>query len=355
MTQKELTERNVGQNLDDIMCMDPRGYGVCRILYVGARAYAGEPVSVKFAKELQNAVNEGGVVYIITGFVLPPHRHAETDGIIGATLFARALAVGLGARPVLIVPEECVDAAFKIAPAVGLHAYGTIEEAVKYPYSMGVLQFPRDMDKADARADEILAMARPAAILATEAAAANYLGVYHNALGVDVTDMEAKTDVLFKAAQKAGIPTFAIGDLGNEIGMGAIAGHIEMWIPRASKNLKEQCILADTAADTILTATVSDWGMNAVIAALAFLKGNLDILHSDEMQKDAIVAASRAGMVNMYGDLNPAIDGFDVDLNVTILHMMRRLIEYALKLRETCKPWFDIILKEQSYLGTVPL
>ena len=35
MTRDELEKRNVGENLDAIMCLDPRGYGVCRILYAG--------------------------------------------------------------------------------------------------------------------------------------------------------------------------------------------------------------------------------------------------------------------------------------------------------------------------------
>ncbi len=39
MTRDELEKRNVGENLDALMNLDPRGYGVCRILYAGSRAY----------------------------------------------------------------------------------------------------------------------------------------------------------------------------------------------------------------------------------------------------------------------------------------------------------------------------
>ena len=46
MTRDELEKRNVGENLDAIMCLDPRGYGVCRILYAGSRAYTGEPTAM---------------------------------------------------------------------------------------------------------------------------------------------------------------------------------------------------------------------------------------------------------------------------------------------------------------------
>lgn len=37
MNRDELEKRNVGENLDTLMNLDPRGYGVCRILYAGSR------------------------------------------------------------------------------------------------------------------------------------------------------------------------------------------------------------------------------------------------------------------------------------------------------------------------------
>ena len=37
MTQKELTVLNLGQSLDDLANLDPRGYGVCKILHSAAR------------------------------------------------------------------------------------------------------------------------------------------------------------------------------------------------------------------------------------------------------------------------------------------------------------------------------
>ncbi len=36
MNRDELEKRNVGENLDALMNLDPRGYGVCRIHTVGA-------------------------------------------------------------------------------------------------------------------------------------------------------------------------------------------------------------------------------------------------------------------------------------------------------------------------------
>lgn len=41
MNRDELEKRNVGENLDTLMNLDPRGYGVCRILYAGSRKATG--------------------------------------------------------------------------------------------------------------------------------------------------------------------------------------------------------------------------------------------------------------------------------------------------------------------------
>ena len=43
MTQKELTLLNLGDSLDNISNIDPRGYGVCHILYPASREYTGGP------------------------------------------------------------------------------------------------------------------------------------------------------------------------------------------------------------------------------------------------------------------------------------------------------------------------
>ena len=56
MTRDELEKRNVGENLDALMNLDPRGYGVCRILYAGSRAFTGEPLTMHAAQVLYDSV-----------------------------------------------------------------------------------------------------------------------------------------------------------------------------------------------------------------------------------------------------------------------------------------------------------
>lgn len=65
MTQQELTLHNLGQSLDDLANLDPRGYGVCKILYDASRKYTGSPTSMNAARKLVQTVKDGDIVYIM--------------------------------------------------------------------------------------------------------------------------------------------------------------------------------------------------------------------------------------------------------------------------------------------------
>ncbi len=348
MTQQEVTALNLGRTLDKLVTLDPRGYGVCNILHKGAlKTTDGYPLTMNMAQKLHAQLSEGDLVYIITGFVLRPHRHAETDGIIGSILLARALIMSLGVRVALICQDENMPAVAQIAAAAGLHTYYTVEEAIEYPAAIGAIPFTKDIAAADVQAERLAAY-DPKAVIAIEAAGSNSLGIYHNATGLDMTELEAKTDVLFTKLQKNGVATYAIGDLGNEMGMGKIADYINENIPYAKKSgCRCGCtegICAATAADTIAVGTVSDWVAYAVCASLAWLSGRLDVMHTPEIEKEAIHAASRGGMVDMYGWLVPAIDGVSCEMNCAIVSIMRGFVESTIAAKDVTKAWFDRVI-----------
>ncbi len=353
MDNRELEILNIGENLDALMTLDPRGYGVCRMLYAGSRKHTGRPLTINAAQQLLSTVHSGDVVFIITGFVLLPHRVPETDGLVGSLFLARAIVNAFGATPIIICPEECLKAIHKCAHVIGLHLFEDIQTAVSLPLSMGVVAYTKDPALALAQAQALLQSVTPAAVIAVEAPGANAKGVYHNAAGMDVTALESKTDVLWKLLQQNGVPSIAIGDLGNEIGMGTIAHHIQRYIPHTD-TCECQCgcqggILADSTTDAIITATCSDWGCYGLITALAYLKGNMDILHSDDMESDTLRAASRNGMVDMNGSLLPGVDGFDVRMMVSVLSLMRQCTSYALKHACEFVPWFTDVLAKPFY------
>lgn len=334
MTQKELTVLNLGQSLDDLANLDPRGYGVCKILYSASRKLCDKPLCMNAAQKLIDAVRPGDFVYILTGFVLPPWNHAETDGIVSSVLLCRALVKGLTAKPVLICPEECRKAVQEMSACAGLHLLEDLEALKDAPASMGMVVFTKDGQEAPVQADRLIGEAKPAAVVSIECPGCNRKGVYHNATGVDVTALEAKQDVLFEKLQKLGVLNIAIGDLGNEVGMGSIAETLNTYIP------KGETIGVYTKTDNLITATVSDWGCYAMIAAMGFLLENPELMHTKELEQQVLTCASRCGMIDMYGWLTPAVDGCGLDIMLPVVELMGSLVRRALELRKTCESWF---------------
>ncbi|WAJ24939.1 DUF4392 domain-containing protein [Lacrimispora xylanolytica] len=348
MERAELEKRNVGENLDSLMNLDPRGYGVCRILYAGSRAYMGEPLAMNAAESLCNTVKEDDFVYILTGFVLLPHKQPEMDGMVSAILLARSLVLAFGAKPVILCPGDCVEPVKKCAGVVGLHIYEDLKVVRELPYSMGVAAFTKNSKRAEIDGEWLMKEAMPTAVISVEAPGANHLGVYHNAAGRDVTALEAKSDILWDMLRAAGVLNIAIGDLGNEIGMGAIASHITQYVPFTGP---EECtcgckggILSASSTDHIITATCSDWGCYAMMAAIAYLKRDMEILHREEMEAEVMRVASRSGLVDMTGSLLPGIDGFNTRMNTGILSLMRQCTAYAVRYSGNSEHWFAPVI-----------
>lgn len=348
MTRDELEKRNVGENLDALMTLDPRGYGVCRILYAGARDYTGGPLTMHAAEALCQAVHPGDMVFILTGFVLIPHKVPEMDGTVSSMLLARALVLAFGAKPVIVCPADSVEAIRRCAAVVGLHCYEDLETVKALPLSMGVVAFTKDAAAAPDQAQALAEAANPAAVIAIEAAGANALGVYHNSAGQDVTALQAKTDALWTLLRQRGVTNIAIGDLGNEIGMAAIGTHIKQYVPYTAPG---ECacgcgggILSATAADNIITATCSDWGCYGLISALAYLKKDMEILHHEDMESEVMRVAARNGFIDMTGSLLPGIDGFSTRMNVGIVSLMRQCTAYAVRRSHESDRWFGPVL-----------
>ena len=263
-------------------------------------------------------------------------------------LLAGFIMKAFGAKPVMIVPEQSIKAIKAMSNVLSFKTTTDIDNIGENTVCM--IEFTKDAGKADAQADEILSHTTPCAIISNEAPGRNKNGYYHNAVGVNTSDCEAKYDVLFKKCQKLGIYNLSIGDLGNEIGMAAIEDHIRRFVPYAEEGGCKAGtgfgILADTAADNIITATVSDWGCDALMAATAFLLGKPELFHSIDEQASAMDAAAGAGMLDMYGEPRPYIDGFGKNINLPLVAMMKALIEYPPTVEDKTTAWFENTLKK---------
>ena len=107
------------------------------------------------AQTLVDAVKPGDLVYILTGFVLLPHKVPEMDGMVSSMLLARALVMAFGAKPVIVCPADSVQAIEKCAAVVGLHIYEDLDIVQTLPLSMGVAAFTKSLADAPAQAAEL--------------------------------------------------------------------------------------------------------------------------------------------------------------------------------------------------------
>lgn len=343
MTNKELTIRNLGENLDKLMNLDPRGYGVCNILYAGSREYTGKPLSTNAAEKLINTINEGDLVYIITGFVLIPHNKAETDGMVSSLTLADFLIKAFGARVCFVTPPECTNAVENVCKYFDIDICSHDDLTAKKG-SFSHIVFTKDFNEAEKQAEEIISKELPKAVLSIEAPGRNEVDKYHNAIGQDITDKEAKTDILFEMLLEKGVFNIAIGDLGNECGMGAIKEHIKKYIPYADK---EECtcgcnggLLSRQAADNIITATVSDWGTNAMMAAMAFIADKQEYFNNAKQQQELMQICADSGLIDMYGEHIPRIDGIGGEILCPIIELMSQLIAFPATVADKTETWF---------------
>ena len=186
---------------------------------------------------------------LLTGFFVPlgDPPAAETDGPVGTALLAAGLArAGVACR--LLTDTPCADGC--AAALRGAQA-----------------DIPLDVVAVDAPVADAIAAWREAEIgwgVSVERCGRSAGGPPRNMRGIDISPHTAALDELFLAGPWR---TVAIGDGGNEIGLGAL--------PRAlvTQHVAEgELIACVTPADYLVLAGVSHWGCWALLAALALLR-----------------------------------------------------------------------------------
>ena len=244
-------------------------------------------------------------VGLITGFFVPRGDVAapETDGPVGTALLAAALAAcGVPARIAVDTPSvEAVRAAVR---ATGENV--TVDEIV-----LGA-------DGAIEELAEIWRQDHLSHVVAIERCGRSADGKPRNMRGVDVSPWTLPLDALFEGGDWAKL---AVGDGGNEVGMGKLPpGLIAEHVPNGAE------IACVTSCDHLVVAGVSNWGAYGLMAALAvlrpdwcskiakFLTAERDFFVTDTIVKEAGavdgVTAQRVATVDGFG---PEIHGPLVD------------------------------------------
>ncbi|MGH2509867.1 MAG: glutamate cyclase domain-containing protein, partial [Ktedonobacteraceae bacterium] len=304
-------------SIDRLVNIDLAQRGIA-YLYAAARAKIGIPLALAAAKKLAD-IRPNSVVLFTTGsasraWISP--TIAENDGPAGAAVVARVLSLAFNAIPVVLCEQALHAPIGAIFQAAGMSVL-TLEEARRTylpggRLSVAVLQdYPIEDEAAQARASVLLDELQPTLLFATERPGMNELGIYHNARGVDYGQGKARIDYVFREASRRNIPSIGVGDGGNEIGMGLIADAVKQYVPWG-----EQCncgcgagIGAATATDVLMTATVSNWGCYAIVACLAILLKQPELLHTPEQEELLLRRGVELGLINSpQGRVDPHVD-----------------------------------------------
>ena len=179
-----------------------------------------------------------GTVIIGTGF--PVANTFETDGPVGAIALYQCLQV-LGANPIIACGPP-------------------LSEAIADDYRVLALA-ARDIEAAKLEATLRLDQIKPSAVISIERPGLARDGRYYNMRGEDIS---AACTYFDPYLTQASCPTIAIGDGGNEAGMGNI-GHALSGLDITT---------SVTGCDELLVADVSNWGVYGVIALLGRWSGH---------------------------------------------------------------------------------
>lgn len=229
-----------------------------------------------------------GTVLIGTGF--PVVGTFETDGPVGAIALYEALEA-LGAEPLIACAaplSQCIDDEHRV---LNLETW--------------------DIPAAAEQTRDHLAQLRPAAVISIERPGLASDNRYYNMRGEDISEHTACFDHYLNLAE---CPTIAIGDGGNEIGMGRIRDTIAQLDIRPSV----------TDCDELLVADVSNWAAYGLIAFLGHWCGR-DLL-ADIAPLNILHYLSRRGSVDGVTRENTLTeDGLPATEGAAVIEQLREL------------------------------
>lgn len=269
--------------LEGLLCGDPGGRGIASLVCPGDLGRAA------------TALAGSRRVLIATGFAVGPDGSAETDGPPGALFLGRALST-LGKDVIFATHRSCEP-----VMAAGLASLGL--------FSPLLVTSPGETP------EPFLAEFQPDLVMAVELPGRSADGEYYNMRGLPVTGRISPLDELLLMASARSIPTVAVGDGGNEAGMGKVRDRVRTAVRFGDR------IACTVPADHLVVSGISNWGCYGLLASL----GN-ELLHSPEEEVDLLVALTGAGALDgVRLEATCSVDGVDLEPYLETLHAMRRL------------------------------
>ncbi|PID44799.1 MAG: hypothetical protein CSB47_10775 [Proteobacteria bacterium] len=279
MTKNTEPLANITQQIEDLMVMrDLRG--MKRIQQALTPGY--------YQRAAEMLYTCRGTILIGTGF--PVDETFETDGPVGAIALYDTLK-HLGADPIIV----CGDPLARVIR----------EDYRVYQISVG------DLSKGPQEGAEAIQVLKPDIILSIERPGLTADGIYANMRGEDISQRCACFDYFMREAT---CPTIAIGDGGNEIGMGNVTEAL------AGLSITPSV----TTCDELLVADVSNWGAHGLIALLGLWSGE-DLLAKINTL-DILKYISARGSVDGVTRLNTLTeDSLESDAGQQVIDELRRI------------------------------
>lgn len=260
----------------------------------GSSRLAG-PVSDDLRAAAHALADSGATVGILTGFYIPRAEPpaAETDGPLGVAVLAQTLSM-LGAAVDVLTDQFClpvVQASLNALPTSGLKARAwRHEESPTWTHVVSVERVGRTLD-----------------------------GTYRNMLGDDITTVTAPLDKLFESLT---IPKIAVGDGGNEIGMGRL--NADLIANTVARGSDIRCVVE---CDHLIVGGTSNWGAYALAALLTAEARIAPDALEESLSRQILESMVATGAVDGVSALNTlTIDGLPWEKYWAVPAKIRNLI-----------------------------
>jgi hypothetical protein len=266
---------------------------------------------VKLEGQLKSCVyslNESKTIVIVTGFAVKAAKVGETDGPPGA--LALAYALEKLNKKVIIVTDKYSESFLRIgSKLLNLHTIIYIFEE----------------NKEREQTEEILKEFKPDHIIGIERPGRNIQNKCYSMRGEDITSFCPNTDLLFIKAKENNIPTSAVGDGGNEVGMGKVKDSVIKYVNKGN------IICAQFCSDNLIVAGVSNWGAFGICVGLCLLNNNM-VMYDEEIYEKILKEMVKAGAVDGYSKKRETtVDGLTYDENLEVFTRLRALAETNIK------------------------
>lgn len=231
---------------------------------------------------------KAGHVVLTTGFFIKSAGVIETDGPPGALILASALE--------------------KLGKAVTIVADGHAREILQHGLSSMAGRAELALFQAGEPIPGQRVLRRDTThFVSIERPGRASDGNYYNFRGEDISPWVATVDDLLIDCERRHIVTIAIGDGGNELGMGQVSHEIDTHV---APGRAFSCTLC---TDYCLCTGVSNWGAYGQAALLSRIAGR-NLLPDPQRLVDLLRVITAAGAVDgVTGRNEPTVDGLDSD------------------------------------------